>query len=65
MENYKYIASGDSYLDIKGGVKEVLLFTYVILNGKLKMLITTKSPPKTPVQLTKKNLKKYLKYTLS
>ena len=55
---------GDSYIDIVGGEKEVTQFIDDILNVKTKMVLSTKSlPNKTPVKLTEKNLKKYLKRT--
>ena len=45
---------GDSYKNIK----EIQDIQYIdeILDGKIKMGITTKSLPKSPVKLTKKNL---------
>ena len=52
---------GDSYKDIEGDAKEVTQFIDDILDGKIKMEITTRSLPKTPVTLTKKNIKKFFK----
>ena len=63
MENDKCISLSDSHIKIEGDEKEVALFTDDILDGKIKMEISTKSLPKTPVNLTKKNLRKYLKFT--
>ena len=58
MEKDKYIPLGDCYKDINELEGEQ--FIDGILDRKIKMKITTKSLPKTPVKLTKKNLKKYL-----
>ena len=64
MGNDKYISLADSSIDIEGGPKEVTQFIDVILEGKIKMVITTRSLPKTPVELTKKNLKKTFKINI-
>ena len=65
METDKYISLGDSYIDTEGSEEEVAQFMDDILNGKIKMEMSTESLPQTPVKLTKKNLKKYLKQTCS
>ena len=59
METDKCNSSCDSYTEIQGNEKEVAKFTDDILDGKLKMVISTKPVPKTPVKLTKKNLKTF------
>ena len=61
MEKDKYFSLGDSYIEIQGHEKQVAQFNDDILNGKIKFELSTKSSPKTPVKLTKKNLKKSLK----
>ena len=59
METNKYISLGDSYIDI-GDEREVAQYIDDISNGKIKVVLSTKPLPKTPVKITK-NLKKYLK----
>ena len=59
MGNDKYISLGDRYINIVGDAKEVTRFIDDALDGKMKMTLITKTLPKTPVKLTKKNLKKY------
>ena len=59
METEKYISLGDRYIEIEGGEKKITQFIDDILNGKIKTEISTKPLPKTPVKVTKKNLKKY------
>ena len=54
MEKNKYNFLGYSYIDIEE--IEDIQFKDNILDGKIKMEITTKSLPKTPVELTKKIL---------
>ena len=49
METDKNISLGDSYIDIEGGEKEVAQFIDDILNGKIKMELSTESLPKIPV----------------
>ena len=61
MENDKYIYLRDSYIEIEGKKKKVKQFIDDTLDEKKMMELSTKSLPKTPVKLTKKNLKKYLK----
>ena len=61
MEQDKCISLDDSYIETKCDGKEVTHIIDDILNGKLKMEISTRSLAKTPVNLTKKHLKKYLK----
>ena len=61
MEIDKYISLGDSFINFVGDAKEVIQFIVDTLDGKKKMVLTTKPLPKTPVNLTKKNFKKYLK----
>ena len=51
MERDKYISLGDSYIEIQGDEKQVAQFNGDILNGKKFEL------SKTPVKLTKKNIK--------
>ena len=65
MEKGKNISLRDSYIEIQGDEKEVAQNIDDISNGIIKMVISTKSLPKTPVRFTKKNLKKYLKETYS
>ena len=57
MENDKNISSRDSNIDIEADGKEVTQIVDDILERKIKMVIFTKPVPKTPVKLTKKNLK--------
>ena len=57
MEKDKYISLGDSYIEIQGDEKEVARFNDDILNGNIKFELSTKSLPKTPVNITKKYLK--------
>ena len=54
---YKYISLGDSYIEIEGDEKKVTQFIDGVLNGKKKMEISTEPLPKTPVKITKKNVK--------
>ena len=61
MEKDKFISLADSYIEIEGDEKEVTQFIDDILDEKIKIVITTKSLSKTPVKLTKSNLKEYLK----
>ena len=68
MENDKYISLRDNYIEIQGDEKEVAKYIDDISNGKILMVLSTKSLSKTHVKLTKKNLKKYLEkayYTIS
>ena len=60
MEQDKYISLRDSYIEIEGSEKEVAHFRDDISKGKRMMELCTKPLPKTPVELTKKNLKKFL-----
>ena len=41
-------------------MKKNIQVTDDFLNGKILMVLSTKSTPKAPVKLTKKNPKKYL-----
>ena len=61
METAKFISLSDSYIDVEGGEKKVAQYIADISNGKLMMVLSTKSIPKNPVKLTKKTLEKYLK----
>ena len=61
MRKDKFICLGESYIEIDGDEKKVAQLIDDILKGKIKMETSTKSLTKTPVKLTKKNLKKYLK----
>ena len=61
MEKDKNISSSDSYTQIEGDDKEIIQVTGDILSGKIMILLSTKSTPRAPVKITKKNLKKYLK----
>ena len=61
METDKYISLGDRYIDIEGDEREVAQYIDDISNGKIKVVLSTKPLPKTPVKITTKNLKKYLK----
>ena len=61
MEKDKYISLAESYIEIEGGEKEVTQIIDDILDEKIKIVNTTKSLSKTPVKLTKRNLKEYLK----
>ena len=61
MENDKYISLRDSYLEIQEDEKEVAVYIDDVSNGKIMMVLSTKPLPRTPVKLTKKNLKKFLK----
>ena len=58
MEKDNYISLSDSYIQIEGDEKEVIQFIDDILNGKIEMVKSTKLQTKTPVKLTKTNLKK-------
>ena len=60
METDKYFSLGDSYIETEYDEKEVTQFIDDISNGKVKMERSTQPFPKTPVKLTKKNLKIYL-----
>ena len=53
------INSSDIYIEIQGDQTEVIQFIDAILSGKLQTEISTKRLLKTPVKLTKKNLRKY------
>ena len=57
MEQDKYISLGDSYIEIEGDENDVSQFIDDILKGQIKMELSTKSSPKTPVKIPKKNLK--------
>ena len=63
MQKHKNIYLGDSYMERKGGEKEVARLIDGALDGKIKMVLSKKpSPsPKTSVKLMKKNLKIFLK----
>ena len=63
MENDKYNFLRVIYIEIQGDKEEVPQHRDDILDGKRKMVITTKeseSSPTTPVKLTEENLKKFL-----
>ena len=62
METDNYIYLGDSYIEFQCDEKEVAQYKDDILNGKIKIVISNKFP-KNPVKLTKRKLKKHLKYT--
>ena len=61
MEKVKNVSLGDSYLEKQGEEKQVSQFEDDTLNGKIKFELCRKSLPKTPLKLSKKNLKKVLK----
>ena len=54
MENDKYISLLDSYIETNGDGKEVAKSIDNISNGKIKIVISTKSLPKTPVNQRKR-----------
>ena len=58
METDKHISLGLSYIETEGDAKEFTQFINDILNRKIKTDKSTKPLPKTPVKITKKNLKK-------
>ena len=60
MEKDKYISLDDCNIEIQGDEKQVAQLNDDNLNGKIKFELSTKPLPKTPVKLTRKNLKKYL-----
>ena len=67
MDQDKCISLGDSYIEIEGVEKDISQFKDDILNGKIIFKLSTKSlpkapVPKTPVKLTRKNLKKYFNF---
>ena len=57
MEKDKYISLSDSYIQIEGDEKEIIEFRDDIVKVQKLMVLSTKSSPKAPVKLTKKNLK--------
>ena len=62
MESDKYFSLGDSYIEIQGDEKGVAQYIDDKSNGKTKFVLFTKSlPNKTPVKMTKLNLKKTFK----
>ena len=61
MEADKFISLRDSFIEIQGDEKEVTQYIDDISNGKIVMVLSKKSLPKTPVKLTKRNIKIYLK----
>ena len=60
MEQHKYISLCDSYIELQGNEKDVTQYIDDCLDGKIKMILTTKPLPKTPLNKTKNNLRKYL-----
>ena len=57
METDKFTCLRDSYIETQGDEKEVAQYIIDVLDGKIKMVITTKSSkssPKAPVKLTNK-----------
>ena len=60
METDKYFFRC-SYIDIKSAEEKVAKNIDDISKGKILLVLSTKSLPKTPVKLTKKNLKNYTK----
>ena len=51
----------DSYIEIQGDGKQIAHFEEDMLKSEITFELITKSLPKPPVKLTKKNLKKFLK----
>ena len=64
MANDKNSSLADNYIEVPGDEKVVAQNIDDILDGKRKMVITTRSLPKTPVKLMKKNLKKNFKINI-
>ena len=64
MEQDKYISLCDSYIEIQGNEKDVTQYIDDYLDGKIRMILTTKPLLKTPVILTKKKSEKIIKMTL-
>ena len=50
---------GDSFIDIEGNEKEVLQFLDDISQGKINLVLSTKSIPEITVQIKGKNLKNF------
>ena len=61
MKTDKRNSLSDSYIDKECCEKEVAHFINGNFYGKINMEMSTKSLPKFPVKLTKKNLRKYRK----
>ena len=59
MEENKQPPLHHGFIEIQGSESDIIQFTDVSSNGKIKMEKHTKSLPKTLVKLTEKNLKKY------
>ena len=60
MEQDENISLKNCYNEFTGDDNAVAQFIDDISKGNIQMEIHTKSLPKTPVKLTKKNLTKYL-----
>ena len=58
MEQDKFISLCDSCIEIQGNEKDVTQYIDDYLDGKIRVILTTKPLLQTPVKLTKNILKK-------